>query len=510
VGEKDDKNTTQHLTAHQINSSVAQQVAMAVKSTLGPKGMDKMIIDPLGDTVVTNDGVTILTEMRIQHPTAKMIVDIAKTQEEEVGDGTTTAVVFAGELMSKADFLLSKNIHPTIIIKGFKNAADHTINFLNSISESIDDEKLIDIVKTAMTGKSAELVKEYLAPIIVEAIRTAKDRDAVLLESVVGLRVKDSKLVKGVILKKKKVHYDMPNKIVNPKIALVSSKIGVLDMGGNTSVQVTDPNSMEKFFAQNENIVKKMVNKIKEAKVNVVFCSKEVDDIAGYLLNKEAVLTFKNVNMEKIEALAKATGAKIISNVNDIKEEMLGKAGSVEVDESYVSVNDCENPKAVTIFLQGGTEHVVDEMRRAVEDAIGVLSILIDDKKIVGGAGAVEMEVVKEINKYADEFSGKEQLVIKAFADAIEVIPTALIDNAGLDSIDVVSKLKYAHNEGKKWAGVNVFKGEVIDSVKEGIIEPVKVKIQAIETATDVVNMILRIDDMVAGEERSPQNNYGA
>jgi thermosome len=493
----------------------AKLVAETVRTTLGPKGMDKMIVDSLGDVTITNDGVTILEEMQIEHPAAKMLVEIAKTQEDEVGDGTTTAVVLAGELLKKAEDLLDQEIHPTVIAKGYRIAAEKANEILNSISEPVhmkDTLLLKKIAMTAMTGKGAESSKERLSDLTVEAIRNVAeevngnvyiDIDDVKIEKKVGGGVEDTELVKGVVLDKEKVHSAMPRKILNAKIALIDSALEIKSTEIDAKIQITAPDQLQAFLNMEEKMLRDMVTKVENSGANVVFCQKGIDDLAQHYLAKKGIYAARRVKKSDMEKLAKATGASIITNLDDLSPKDLGKSGLVEElkvgDEEMTVVRECKNPKSVTILIRGSTEHVIDEAKRAMDDAIGDIAAALKNNKVVAGAAAVEVELAKELRKFADSLSGREQLAVRAFADAIEIIPRTLAENAGLDPIDVLTELKSAHDKGKKWAGINVFTGKVMDAWQNGVIEPLKIKTQAISSASEVAIMILRIDDVIAG-----------
>src|SRR3989344_4031373 len=501
--------------AQRNNIMAAKLVADTVRTTLGPKGMDKMIVDSLGDVTITNDGVTILQEMQIEHPAAKMIVEVAKTQEDEVGDGTTTAVVIAGELLKQAEHLLDQEIHPTVLAKGYRMASEKAQSILKQIAEPIaetDDAMLKQIAMTAMTGKGAEVAKEKLADLTVRAVNLVMDREEtgividsenIKIEKKVGGGVEDSELIAGIVLDKERVHPGMPRIVKNAKIALIDSAIEIKDTEIDAKIQITDPKQMQAFLNQEEQMLRDMVDKIAKAGTNVVFCQKGIDDIAQHFFAKKGIFAARRIKESDMKKLARATGATVVSNLDDLEAKDLGAAGTVEEirvgDEELTYVRDCKNPKAVTLLIRGGTEHVVDEVKRAIEDSIGDVSAALRSGKIVAGAGAPEIELSKQLRAYADSLSGREQLAVRAFADAVEIIPRTLAENAGLDPIDVLTELKSAHDQGQKWAGINVFTGKVMDAKKEGVIEPLKIKTQAISSAAEVAVMILRIDDVIAG-----------
>ncbi|MCD6547404.1 MAG: TCP-1/cpn60 chaperonin family protein [Nanoarchaeota archaeon] len=509
--------------AQRTNIMAARIVAETIRTTLGPKGMDKMLVDTLGDVVITNDGVTILKEMEIEHPAAKMMVEIAETQEEEVGDGTTTAVVIAGELLKKSEELLDQDVHPTIIAHGFELAAEKATEVLDKLAIEVkpeDEEILKKIVRTAMTGKGSIAVRESLNKLIVQAVREVAeevdgkiviDIDNIKIEKKTGGGVGDTELIKGITIDKERVHPEMPRIVENAKILVLDTAIEVKDPESDTQIRINTPEQLRAFIEEEERQLKEMVDKIKEVGANVVFCQKGIDDIAQHFLAKAGIYACRRVKQSDIEKLAKATGAKIVSNIEDLKPEDLGYAGLVEekkiAGEAMTFVRNCKNPKSVTILVRGGTEHVVDEVERAIQDAIGDLAAVLETKKIVAGGGAPEIEAAKEIRKYATTLSGREQLAALAFAEALEAIPRTLAENAGLDPIDIIVNLKAAHEEGKIWAGVDVESGEIKDMFEMDVIEPLKIKTQAIKSASEVAIMILRIDDVIAAGKLSKESS---
>ena len=508
-------NKTSGRQAQRVNISAAQQVAEQVRSTLGPKGMDKMIVDSLGDVTVTNDGVTILEEMSIEHPSAKMIVEVAKTQEDEIGDGTTTAVVLAGELLKNAESLLDQKVHPTVITKGYRMAFEKAIEVLESIGEDLtlkDTKLMTNIAVTAMTGKGAEYAKEHLAELIVKAMKLVSEerdgritinREDVKLEKKIGGGVEGTELVKGIILDKERVHSGMPRFVENAKIALVDSAIEIKNTEVDSKIQITDPEQMQAFLDKEENMLQSMVQKIINSGANVLICQKGIDDVAQHFLSKQGIYAIRRVKKTDMEKLSRATGGRIVTNLDDLSKSDLGSAGLVEGlrvgDEEMTFIRECKNPKSVTILIRGGTEHVVDEIKRAIDDSIGDLAAALRDGKVVGGAGSPEIEIFKALKKFAQSFKGREQLAINAFADAMDIIPKTLAENAGLDPIDIVTEMKAEHEKGNKWAGVDVYSGRVIDAWKKGVVEPLRIKTQAINSASEVAVMILRIDDVISG-----------
>ncbi|MDD5182246.1 MAG: thermosome subunit alpha [Candidatus Nanoarchaeia archaeon] len=521
----DDTKRTLGRDAQRNNIMAARIVAETIKTTLGPKGMDKMLVDATGNITVTNDGVTILEEMEIEHPAAKMMVEIAKTQEEEVGDGTTTAVIIAGELLKKAETLLEQEIHPTVIAKGYQMSADKAQEILQNIAIKVDinDEVMLKkIVTTAISGKGSVSIKDSLNAIIVRAVRevaeksatkTVVDIDNIKIEKKTGGGISDSELIQGVSVDKEKVHSQMPREVKDARILLLDCALEAKEAGSDTQIRINTPEQMQAFIEQEEKQLKDMVDKIIALRANVVFCQKGIDDIAQHFLAKKGIYACRRVKQSDMEKLSKATGAKIVSNLKDANESDMGAAGMVEEKkisgEAMTFVKDCKNPKAVTILVRGGTEHVVDEVERAIKDAIGDLAAVIETGKIVAGGGAPEIEVAKELRKYAASLGGKEQLAANAFADALESIPRTLAENAGLDPIDIIVNLKAAHEDGQKWAGVDVFTGEIKDMEKMHVLEPLKVKTQAIKSASEVSIMILRIDDVIAAGKLSGRGPQG-
>jgi len=517
---EDTKRTTGRDAQHN-NIAAAKAVAQTVRTTLGPKGMDKMLVDSLGDVIVTNDGVTILKEMQIEHPAAKMIVEIAKTQEDAVGDGTTTAVVLAGELLKKAEDLLDQEIHPTVLAKGYRLAQIEAQKILQNIAENISFDNNIEILRniaiTAMTGKGAEANKEKLADLVVKAVKGVAEQkegkvkinlDDIKVEKRVGESSDKSELIEGIVLDKEKVHPQMPDKVEPAKVALLDAALEIKNTEIEAKIQINDPTQLNLFIEQEEKMMRQMVEKIKSSGANVVFCQKGIDDVVQHFLAKEKILAVRRVKKSDMEKLSRATGAKVISSWKDFTATDIGQAGIVRCekigDEEMIFVEKCPNPKAMTLLVRGGTEHVAEEIKRAVTDAVGDLAAALREGKVVAGAGAVEMELAKGLRKYASSLGGREQLAVQAFADAMEIVPRTLAENGGLDPIDVLTKLRQAHDQNQKWSGINVFTGEVIDSWKAGIIEPLKIKTQALSSAAEVAEMILRIDDVIlSGGSRS-------
>ena len=507
--------------AQRNNILAGKVLAETVRTTLGPKGMDKMLVDGLGDIVVTNDGVTILKEMDIEHPAAKMLVEVAKTQEDEVGDGTTTAVIIAGELLKKSENLLDSDIHPTIIAMGYRKAAEKAQEILDEIAiDEVDSETLLKVAMTAMTGKGTEAAREPLAKLIVDAVEAVEDNgevdiDNIKIEKKDGAVVEESTLVEGVIVDKERVHPGMPSEINGAKIALVNAPLEVKETEMDAEITITDPAQMQAFIEQEEKMVKDMVDKVVAAGANVLFAQKGIDDLAQHYLSKAGVLAVRRVKKSDIEKLSRATGANVVTNLDDLTADDLGDAGIVEErkisGEDMIFVEECSGAKSVTLFVRGSTKHIVDEIVRAIEDAIGVVAATVEDDKVVAGGGAPEIAMAKKLKDYAESISGREQLAVNAFAEALEIVPKTLAENAGLDSIDSLVDLRAAQ-EDSFFMGLDVFTGEVADMKDAGVIEPKRVKKQAIQSASEAAEMILRIDDVIAssgGAEDMPPMDPG-
>lgn len=506
-------------TAQKTNIAAAKAVSDAVRTTLGPKGMDKMLTDSLGDVVITNDGVTILDEMEIQHPAAKMLVEVAKAQDAEVGDGTTTAVVIAGELLKQAEDLLEQNIHPTTIAQGYRLAKERALEILNKIAKNVkitDKSTLQKIAMTAMTGKSSEAAKEFLARIAVEAVtQVAKieeneivvDLDQIKIEKKEGASVDDTTLISGVLIDKERVHSGMPARVEKARIALLDTPLEVKETETDAKITITSPTQLQSFVEQEEKMLKEMVNRIVKSGANVIFCEKGIDDIAQHYLYKAGIMAGRRVKKSDMDAIAKATGAKVVISLKDLSAKDLGFAGVVEEKkiggDEMIFIRKCKDPKAVSILIRGGTEHVVDEIERAVKDAIGGVASSLEVGKIVAGGGSPEAEVAKQLRQYADKVGGREQLAINAFANAMESIPRTLAENAGIDPIDILVALRAAHDKNQTWAGVDVFQNKVVDMEKNDVLEPLKIKTQAIKSASEAAEMILRIDDVISASKLS-------
>jgi len=498
--------------AQRDNILAAKLVAEIVKTTLGPKGMDKMLVDSAGNIIVTNDGVTILEEMEIDHPAAKMMVEIAKTQELEVGDGTTTAALLAGKLLENAEKLLDKKIHPTVIVKGYRLASEKALEILNDISFPLENKEVLkQIAMTAMTGKGAEGNKEKLSEIIVDAVDNISRENKINLEDikiqkVKGNSISDSELVKGIVLDKERANSEMPSKIDNAKILLVDFAIEIRNPELETNVSISTPEQLEKFINSEERYLQDITNKIISSGAKVVICQKGIDDVAQYYFAKAGIFAIRRTAKSDMEKIARATSAKIISNLNDVEESVFGYAGIVEEtvigDEHLIYIKECRNPRAITIVIRGGTEHVIDEIERAMKDGLGDVVSAFKSGRIVAGGGAVEIELAKRIRDFAKSVNGREQLAIEEFANSLEAIPETLAQNAGLDSIEIITELKKRHESGNKYDGLNLFSDKIENTANAGILEPLKVKTQAIASASEVASMILRIDDVLISRSR--------
>ncbi|MDD4983461.1 MAG: thermosome subunit beta [Candidatus ainarchaeum sp.] len=504
--------------AQRINILVARAVANAVRSTLGPKGMDKMIVDEMGDVTISNDGATILKEISIEHPVGKMMVDIAKTQDSEIGDGTTTAVVVAGELLAEAEKLLDNGIHPSSIINGYRLATTKALEFYNAISYKIgpkDSKKLYNIAVTSMTGKAAESSSK-LAQLVVDAVsqiaieddkKIVLDNDYIKVEKKEGASLDHSELIRGIVIDKEIVSNNMPKKISNAKILLLDVALEIKSPETDTKIQITSPDQLQQFLDQEERMIQDMVDKIIATGANVVICQKGIDDLAQHFLAESGIMAIRRVKKSDIDKLAKATGAKVASRLKEINKNYLGNAETVRETkisgEEMIFVEGCKDPKAVTILIRGGTQHVVDEAERAVVDALGSVSSAIKSGKYVAGGGACEIEVAMRLRDYAKDVGGREQLAIEGFATALEIIPRTLAESAGLNPLDILVALKNKHKKNEIAYGVDVLNATISDMEKLNVIEPTEIKIQAINSGSEVSQMILRIDDIIAGSGRS-------
>jgi len=505
--------------AQRNNIEAAKAIADTVKTTLGPKGMDKMLVDSLGDITISNDGATIMKQMDVDHPAAKMIVEIAKSQDQEVGDGTTSAVVLAGELLKQAEVLLDQNVHPTVISNGYKIASSKAMEIIEKVAKKgITDEELKNIAKTAMTGKNVGGVADYLAEIAVKAVKyiaekrdgkTVVDVDNILVQKKFGGGITDTQLIEGVVIDKEKVHPRMPVVVKNAKIALLDSGLEIKKTEIDAKVQITDPSKIQAFLDQEEETLREMVQKIKKAGANVVFSQKGIDDLAQHFLSKEGIYGVRRVKKSDMEKLARATGGKIITNLDDLSPADLGYAEQVEEkkigDDRMTFITGCKYPKSVSILIRGGTQHTIDEVDRALHDALKVVGVTLEDGTLVPGGGAIEAEIAKELRKFAPTIGGREQLAIEAFANAVEVIPRTLAENAGMDPIDTLLQIRAEHEKEHLNIGVDAINGVVGDVYSKNVIEPARVKKHAIESATEVATMLLRIDDVIAAKKSKPE-----
>lgn len=511
---KEGSTRTRGREAQRNNLNAAIALSEIVRSSLGPRGMDKMLVDSLGDVTITNDGATILKEMEIEHPAAKMMVEVAKSTDVEAGDGTTSAVVLAGELLKKAEELLDVDVHPTIIVDGYKRATAMALSFLKEIAQEVkptDREVLKQIAMTALTSKVVRDYAEQLADIAVEAVLSvAREEngkynvrlDDIKVEKKAGGSVMETKLIRGIVLDKEVVHSGMPKKIVNAKIAILNSPLEIEKTEFDAKINIESPEQIRAFLEEEQRILKSMVDKIVEAGANVVLCQKGIDDIAQHYLAKAGILAVRRVKESDIEKASKATGARIVTNVNELSKEDLGYAGLVEErkvgEDKWVFIEQCKDPRSVTILIRGGTEKMVDEADRALHDALCVVKDVVTYPYIVAGAGAPEIEVAMRIRKKAETIAGKEQLAVLRFADALEAIPAALAENAGMDPIDIIAELRKNHEGGNKWYGIDVYAKKTADSWANKIIEPLLVKEQIVKSASEAASMILRIDDVIA------------
>ena len=521
---KDGVQRTRGRSAQSNNIAAAKAVADAVRSTLGPKGMDKMLVDSMGDVVITNDGATILKEMDIEHPAAKMIIEVAKTQEQHCYDGTTSAVVLSGELLKRSEDLIEQNVHPTVICEGFRLAAEKAVGCLEShgISTKNDDSVLMEVAKTALTGKSAGAVKSFLADICVRAVNSVGtiedgermvDLSDIKVEKRQGGSIKDSTLVDGIILDKERVHAGMPRSISGAKIALINSAIEVKKTEVDAKIQITDPSMLASFLEEEENYIRSLVEKIQASGANVIICQKGIDDLAQHYMSKAGVFAIRRAKKSDMEALSKATGGRVVTNVDDLTFEDLGSAAKVEerkIGESDMTfITGCPEAKSVSVLLRGGTEHVVDEIRRAFDDAVGVVSVAWEDGAVLTGGGSVLAALSRDLRSYAESIGDREQMAIEAFASALEIIPRTLAENAGLDPVTTIIELRKSHADGNAYSGINVEDGGVMDMFEANVLEPQRVVEQAIQSATETAIMILRIDDVISSKGVSGDDMMG-
>ncbi len=512
--------------AQHSNIMAAKVVAETVKSALGPKGMDKMLVDSFGDVTITSDGRTILDEMDIQHPAAKMMVEVAKTQDNEAGDGTTTAVIISGALLDKAEELINKNVHATIIIDGYKKASDRALKTLEKIAIPVDLSLQGYLKKAAITAMASKLVAEhrgYLADLAVKAILQVAEKEAgkykadvddIKVEKKPGESVRETKLINGIVLDKEVVHSGMPKRIENPKIALLDSALEIEKTEFDAKINIESPEQMDAFLKQEETMLREMVDKITATGVKVLLCQKGIDDMVQHFLSRKGILVVRRIKKSDMEKLSKATGGKIITNLDDINPADIGYASLVEErkigNDKMTFVEGCKNPRAVTILIRGGTERIVDEAERSLHDALCVVRDIVEEPKVLAGGGAPELEVSRALKKYAGTLPGREQLAVECFAEALETIPLTLTENAGLDPIDILSELRARHEKGETWTGIEVHSGKVQDMTQAGVFEPLAVKKQIIKSATEAASMILKIDDVIAaGKMKTPPTPPG-
>ncbi|HIQ29629.1 MAG TPA: thermosome subunit [Candidatus Caldiarchaeum subterraneum] len=518
---KEGTTRTQGKAAQRNNIAAAKIIAEIVKTTLGPKGMDKILVDSLGDVVVTNDGATILEKIDVEHPAAKMIIEVAKTQDDIVGDGTTTAVVLAGELLRKAEELLEQKIHASTIISGYKKALDMAFEVLEKNAKVIDladKATLKKVVKTSLGSKSLGFATDHIADLAIEAVtsviherdgKKVADKDDIQIVKKIGKSLMESEVIKGIIVDKEVVHSAMPKRVEDAKIALVDAPFEIEKTEFSAEIRIRDPLKIKEFLDEEMNILKEMVDKVKKVGANVVFCQKGIDDAAQFFMAKEGILAVRRVKKSDMEKLAKATGGRIVTNLEDLDEKDLGRAKLVEErkigEDRMVFIEGCENPRAVSVLVRAGLERQLDEAERSLNDAIMNLITLVSDNRVVPGGGAIETEISRYLHSNAGKFSGKEQLAFLAFAEAIEIIPRTLAENAGMEPVEIMAELRHGHDNGKATLGVDVIGGKVSDMWSLGVIEPVKVKQHAIRSSFEAASMILRIDDVIAATKKKEE-----
>ncbi|MGQ9781890.1 MAG: thermosome subunit beta [Nitrososphaeria archaeon] len=526
---KEGSTQTRGREAQRNNIMAARLIADVVKTSLGPRGMDKMLVDSLGDVTITNDGATILKEIDVQHPAAKAMVEISKATDNEVGDGTTSAVVLAGALLEKAEELLDKDVHPTTIVDGYKKAAEKSKQILDSIAikvEPKDREWLTKIAKTSMATKLVSGEGEFLSQIVVDAIlsvveeqngKLKVDIDDVKVEKKAGGSILDTKLVKGIVLDKEVVHNGMPKRVLDAKIALLNSPLEIEKTEFDAKININNPEQIRMFLEEENKMLKGMVDKIKEVGANVVVCQKGIDDIAQHYLAKAGILAVRRAKESDMGKLAKATGGRVVTSLEDLTSADLGYAQLVEErrieEDKWVFVEGCKNPKSVTVFIRGGTQRVVEEAERSVHDALCVVRDVVLKPKIVLGAGSPEAEVASKLLDWAETLSGREQLAVQKFAEAVESIPLVIAENAGMDPIDTLVELRARHSKGEKTVGVNANTGKVDEVSNFEVYEPLAVKEEILSAATEAATMILRIDDVIAAgkmkETKPPSGEKG-
>jgi len=506
-----DKTRTQGREALGYNITAAKAIADAVRTTLGPKGMDKMLVNPVGDMVITNDGASILREMDITHPAAKMMVEIARTQEDKAGDGTTSAVVLAGELLNKARILVERNVHPTVITRGYSLAQVKALEILDELAIEAKDDVLENIARTALTGKSADMALEPLVELCVKTALSIKESGRVNVKENINIihqrggSIKDTKFIHGVVIDKARAHKNMPKRVEKAKIAVLDTGIEIEKTKTASKIHISSADMLTEARLEESKLVEEKVEALAKSGATVVFTEKGIDDTGMHYLTKKGIFTVRRCSGEEIKKIVKATGARVVSMVDGVEEEDLGYADVVEErgvgNYKMIYVEGCKNPKAVSILIYSGAEHVAEEVERALDDALRVVGDVIEDGKMVAGGGSPEIELAMRLRAYATTLQGREQLAITAYAEALEEIPKGIAENAGLDAIDVIAELRSAHSKGKKTAGLNILTGKAEDMLKLGIVEPLRVKTQIIKSATDAANMILRIDDILTAKE---------
>ena len=500
--------------AQSSNVMVAKIISQILKTSLGPRGMDKMLVDSFGDVVITNDGATILKEMDIEHPIGKMMVEVAKAQDEEVGDGTTTVIVLAGELLSKAEELIEKEVHPTVIIDGYRKAALKSLGVLDEIAVSVDPKDrdvLTQVAKTSLASKLVSEEADTLAKIAVDAVlkvveetdgKYAVDLDNIKVEKKEGQSIDDTRLIDGIVLDKEVVHPDMPKLAEKPKIALLDVSLEIEKTEFDAKINVESPEQMKAFLRQEEDTLKSMVDKIESSGANLILCQKGIDDLVQHFLARKQIMAVRRIKKSDMDKLALATGGRSVSRIDDLSSKDLGTAKLVEErrvgEDKMVFVEGCKNPKSVTMLVRGGTQRIVDEAERSIHDALSVVRDVVVDGNLVAGGGAPEAELSLRLGDYATSLAGKEQLAVQLFAKAIETVPSQLAENAGMDPIETMVELMAKHKGGKKWAGINVYDGKIVDMYKLKVLEPVVVKKQAIKSSVEAASMILKIDDIIA------------
>ena len=502
--------------ARENNIMAVRALSDAVRTSLGPRGQDKMLVDSLGDVTITNDGATILDEIEVQHPAAKMLVQVAKAQDAETGDGTTSAVVLCGELLKQAQSIISSGVHPTVIISGYRKAVDKAIEILEGMSIECtreDRNKLLKVSDTSMSSKLIAEASDFLSPIAVDAVLQiteetpnglVADIDNIKVEKKEGGSIRDTQLVRGVIIDKEIVHSEMPRHISEAKIALINASLEVEKTEMDAEIRITDPEQMKAFLDEEQRMLKNISEKVKETGANVVFSQKGIDDKVQHYLAKDGILAVRRIKKSDMEALARATGGRVVSSIDHLTEGDLGACSDVEErkvgDDKMVFVEGCKDPKTVSVLLRGGTERVVDEAERAFHDAVCVIRDAVEDGKIVPGGGAPEVEVASQLREYASTLKGREQIAVNKFADGMETIPKTLAENAGHDPIDVLVALRSEHGAGKVTIGVEIVSGKAKDMQKAGVLEPLRVKTHALRSATEAASLILRIDDVIASK----------